>query len=231
MSLCSDIHARHKAFHAAIARRAAELAPKIAPTTKIIPNSPYGIPKIAPPAARPIREEHHWHKMWFYNLVTDLPKMEGPKASVRDVQIAVCREFDVLFSDMIGHVRTAKLALPRQIAFFISKKITGRSLPELGRRFGGRDHTTVLHSVRKIERLIASDEAFKSRVLAIVVSLGGNPNDCEASHSHGAQEDSAAVGASESRASTLVDFAGAEPINSAPRVGGSSERYHEQAVA
>ena len=63
--------------------------------------------------------------------------------------------------------RTANVVRPRQVAMYLSKVMTLRSLPEIGRRFGGRDHTTVLHAVRKIEGLTGSDEALREDVRAL----------------------------------------------------------------
>jgi chromosomal replication initiator protein len=58
---------------------------------------------------------------------------------------------------MIGPKRMRTIARPRQIAMYLAKNMTTRSLPEIGRRFGGRDHTTIMHGIRKIEELKASD--------------------------------------------------------------------------
>jgi chromosomal replication initiator protein len=58
---------------------------------------------------------------------------------------------------MIGPKRVRTIARPRQIAMYLSKTMTTRSLPEIGRRFGGRDHTTIMHGIRKIEELMAGD--------------------------------------------------------------------------
>jgi chromosomal replication initiator protein len=58
---------------------------------------------------------------------------------------------------MIGPKRVRTIARPRQVAMYLSKQLTTRSLPEIGRRFGGRDHTTVMHGVRRIEELKAHD--------------------------------------------------------------------------
>ena len=58
---------------------------------------------------------------------------------------------------MIGPKRVRTFARPRQIAMYLAKQLTSRSLPEIGRRFGGRDHTTVMHGVRKIEELMQKD--------------------------------------------------------------------------
>jgi chromosomal replication initiator protein len=60
--------------------------------------------------------------------------------------------------------RTANVVRPRQVAMYLAKTLTLRSLPEIGRRFGGRDHTTVLHAVRKIEALVAKDVSLSEEV-------------------------------------------------------------------
>jgi hypothetical protein len=70
--------------------------------------------------------------------------------TIKEIQYFVGRRFDVLVSEMKSARRTASVVRPRQIAMYLSKILTPRSLPEIGRHFGGRDHTTVLHAVRKI---------------------------------------------------------------------------------
>ena len=69
----------------------------------------------------------------------------------------VARQYNVSRSDLLSSRRTANVVRPRQVAMYLAKTLTLRSLPEIGRRFGGRDHTTVLHAVRKIEALVAKD--------------------------------------------------------------------------
>lgn len=80
---------------------------------------------------------------------------EGRKVSVADVQRATCAEFGVSRGDLTSARRTANIVVPRQIAMTIAKHLTRKSLPELGRLFGGRDHTTVLHACRKFEPVLA----------------------------------------------------------------------------
>jgi chromosomal replication initiator protein len=65
---------------------------------------------------------------------------------------------------MLSSRRTANVVRPRQIAMYLAKTLTLRSLPEIGRRFGGRDHTTVLHAVRKIETLADGDKALSEEI-------------------------------------------------------------------
>jgi len=77
--------------------------------------------------------------------------------TVEEIQRKVAEHFNIRLSDMLGPKRTRTIARPRQIAMYLSKELTSRSLPEIGRRFGGRDHTTILHGVRKVEEMRGAD--------------------------------------------------------------------------
>jgi chromosomal replication initiator protein len=76
---------------------------------------------------------------------------------VEEIQRKVSDHYNIRLSDLIGPKRLRTFARPRQIAMFLCKQLTTRSLPEIGRRFGGRDHTTVIHGVRRIEELRLKD--------------------------------------------------------------------------
>ncbi|MFV0279656.1 MAG: chromosomal replication initiator protein DnaA [Rhodoblastus sp.] len=90
--------------------------------------------------------------------IRDLVRTRDPKkVKIEDIQKLVANHYNVTRADLLSSRRTASVVRPRQIAMFLSKILTPRSLPEIGRRFGGRDHTTVLHAVRKIEGLSSSD--------------------------------------------------------------------------
>ena len=82
---------------------------------------------------------------------------ESKRPKIEDIQRVVSQHFGVSKGDLVSARRTRSIVRPRQIAMFLSKTMTPRSLPEIGRRFGGRDHTTVLHAVRKVEELIRTD--------------------------------------------------------------------------
>ena len=82
---------------------------------------------------------------------------EQKKVRIEDIQKVVARHYNVSKNDLLSNRRTRVIVRPRQIAMYLSKMLTPRSLPEIGRRFGGRDHTTVLHAVRKIEGMIKED--------------------------------------------------------------------------
>ena len=97
--------------------------------------------------------------------IRDLVKNREPKRiKIEDIQKLVASRYNVSRSDILSERRTAAVVKPRQIAMYLSKVLTLRSLPEIGRRFGGRDHTTVLHAVRKIDKLIGEDSVLSEEV-------------------------------------------------------------------
>ncbi len=102
----------------------------------------------------------------------DLDKMLGHlirsndsrRVRIEDIQKVVSRQFNVSKNDLLSNRRTRIIVRPRQIAMYLAKVMTPRSLPEIGRRFGGRDHTTVLHAVRKIEDLASRDQKLAQEI-------------------------------------------------------------------
>ena len=79
------------------------------------------------------------------------------RVRIEDIQRIVARHYNVSRQELVSNRRTRVIVKPRQIAMYLAKTLTPRSFPEIGRRFGGRDHTTVLHAVRKIEELVGED--------------------------------------------------------------------------
>ncbi|HEX3493880.1 MAG TPA: chromosomal replication initiator protein DnaA [Methylocella sp.] len=97
--------------------------------------------------------------------IRDLVRTPDPKkVKIEDIQKLVASHFQVSRADILSARRTASVVRPRQIAMYLSKLLTPRSLPEIGRRFGGRDHTTVLHAVRKITGLVAADGSLSEEI-------------------------------------------------------------------
>jgi chromosomal replication initiator protein len=82
---------------------------------------------------------------------------EAKRVRIEDILRIVSRHFKVPRNDLLSSRRSRDVVRPRQIAMYLAKSLTSRSLPEIGRRFGGRDHTTVLHSVRKVEQMMKDD--------------------------------------------------------------------------
>ena len=97
--------------------------------------------------------------------ICDLIRAREPKrVKIEEIQKLVASHYNVTRADILSARRTAAVVLPRQIAMYLSKSLTLRSLPEIGRRFGGRDHTTVLHAVRKIEALSGKEAALAEEI-------------------------------------------------------------------
>ena len=91
------------------------------------------------------------------DCLADILRASDRKITIEEIQRKVSEHFNIRLSDMIGPKRTRTIARPRQIAMYLSKQLTSRSLPEIGRRFGGRDHTTIMHGVRVIEEMKLAD--------------------------------------------------------------------------
>ncbi|MEY4696070.1 MAG: hypothetical protein RIT14_498, partial [Pseudomonadota bacterium] len=89
--------------------------------------------------------------------LADILRASDRKLTIEEIQRKVAEHYNIRLSDMIGPKRVRTIARPRQIAMYLAKQLTPRSLPEIGRRFGGRDHTTIMHGVRKIEELMLTD--------------------------------------------------------------------------
>lgn len=84
--------------------------------------------------------------------------------SIAAIQQATAEHFRVALIEMVSARRARHVARPRQVAMFLARELTPLSLPNIGRRFGNRDHTTVMHAIRTVERLCVEDTAFAWRV-------------------------------------------------------------------
>ena len=91
------------------------------------------------------------------DCLADVLRASERKISVEEIQRKVSDYYNIRLSDIIGPKRLRSYARPRQVAMYLCKQLTSRSLPEIGRRFGGRDHTTVMHGVKRIEELKTTD--------------------------------------------------------------------------
>ncbi len=91
------------------------------------------------------------------DCLADILRNSDRRVTIEEIQRKVAEHYNIRLSDMIGPKRVRTIARPRQIAMYLCKHMTTRSLPEIGRRFGGRDHTTIMHGIRKIEELRGTD--------------------------------------------------------------------------
>ena len=91
------------------------------------------------------------------DCLADIIKEQERKVSIDEIQRKVAEHYLIRLSDLLGPKRVRTLARPRQVAMYLCKELTKRSFPEIGRSFGGRDHTTVMHGIKRIEELIQKD--------------------------------------------------------------------------
>jgi chromosomal replication initiator protein len=97
-------------------------------------------------------------------VMHDLLRAHDRRVTIEEIQKRVAEHFNIRVADMHSARRSRTVARPRQIAMYLSKQLTARSLPEIGRKFGGRDHTTVMHAVKKVEELRQADTSFAEDV-------------------------------------------------------------------
>lgn len=97
-------------------------------------------------------------------VLHDLLRANDRRVTIEEIQKQVASHFNIRISDMHSARRARSVARPRQVAMYLAKQLTSRSLPEIGRKFGGRDHTTVMHAVRKVDELCEHDTGFNEDV-------------------------------------------------------------------
>ena len=97
-------------------------------------------------------------------VLQDLLRASDRRITIEEIQKKVAEHFTIKLAEMSSARRSRQVARPRQIAMYLAKQLTSRSLPEIGRKFGGRDHTTVMHAVKKVEELKETDQNFAEDV-------------------------------------------------------------------
>jgi chromosomal replication initiator protein len=111
-------------------------------------------------------------------LATLYPQPARPgrgRRSIAEIQDATCRHFGLSSEELVSSARTPRIAWPRQVAMYLSRELTGASLPAIAREFGGRDHTTVMHACRRTSARIAADEAAREAVEKLCRTLDEGP--------------------------------------------------------
>ena len=97
-------------------------------------------------------------------VLHDILKSHDRRVTIEEIQKRVAEHWNIRLADMSSERRARAVARPRQVAMYLSKQLTSRSLPEIGRRFGGRDHTTVMHAVTRVTELMKTDADLAERV-------------------------------------------------------------------
>ena len=104
-------------------------------------------------------------------VLKDFIKVENKEPAPEEIQKFVCKYFNIKLSDLKGKKKNNTVVLPRQIAMYIIRKTTSLSFPEIGDLFGGKDHSTVIHSIKKIEGIYKEDQHVKNAVDTILKKL------------------------------------------------------------
>ena len=99
-----------------------------------------------------------------HEVLHDVLRAHEKRVSIEEIQRKVAEHYNLRLTDMVSARRARNVARPRQVAMYLAKQLTQRSLPEIGRRFGNRDHTTVMHAVSRVSELIAADAGFAEDV-------------------------------------------------------------------
>lgn len=99
-----------------------------------------------------------------HEVLHDVLKAHDRKISIQEIQKRVCEHYNIRVAEMSSARRARNIARPRQVAMYLAKQLTSKSLPDIGRHFGDRDHTTVMHAVSRISELTAQDAAFAEDV-------------------------------------------------------------------
>lgn len=107
------------------------------------------------------------------DVLKDLLRANDRRVTIDEIQKAVVEHYSIRMADMTSARRSRAVARPRQMAMYLAKQLTPRSLPEIGKKFGGRDHTTVMHAVRQIEKLTAEDHSLADDLEALKRKLQG----------------------------------------------------------
>ncbi len=104
----------------------------------------------------------------FDESTAEILRISERKVTIEEIIRKVADHYNLRMSDMISARRSRTISRPRQLAMFLAKNLTSKSLPEIGRRFGGRDHTTVLHANKKIQKLRKEDSQIEQDYINIV---------------------------------------------------------------
>lgn len=159
-----ELHNAHKARLQRIAQAAARINPKTDKEFSAALNA----------VEEPVTEPVDWadkqidkNKGLWFSVVESIKLTPDGKPTVRAIQLATCEYYGIKLNDLVSARRTANVTLPRQVAMYLAKDMTESSYPSIARMTGNRDHTTAIHSFRKIEKLIKTDSDLASEVATI----------------------------------------------------------------
>lgn len=175
-----ELHTERKARLARMSPRPRQISPAPQPAANRSPP--------VKPWFRMLPDHTPWFVLLGEGMVPPTPK-KRPESSVGlrvgSIQMAVAEHFDIGLTDLNSDRRTANVVKPRQIVMYLSRRLTRNSLPEIGRRCGGRDHTTVMHAINVCARILERDQEYADDIRELFAKLEpyapDRPRMCEAS--------------------------------------------------
>jgi chromosomal replication initiator protein len=112
-------------------------------------------------------------KAFAEDVLAEMFRASRRRITIDEIQKSVSEHYKIRQTEMVSARRAREVARPRQVAMYLAKQLTPRSLPEIGRKFGGRDHTTVIHAIRQIEKLRTLDTEIDTDVRTLLHQLEG----------------------------------------------------------
>jgi chromosomal replication initiator protein len=106
-----------------------------------------------------------------HDALGDLVRAFDRRLTIDEIQRKVAEHYNIRLSDMLSPRRARAIARPRQIAMYLCKELTDKSLPDIGRKFGGRDHTTIMHGIKRVAQLSDEDASLREDVSVLRRSL------------------------------------------------------------
>lgn len=164
---------RRERFRASIAARAAALHPAPAAVAPVAPLSMADA--LAPQRFPPLYPPPHIPDTFYDSAAWANDEPQPPHVTIRAIQRAVSDHFEMSVTEMLANRRNAPVVRIRQMAIYLCKELTGKSLPDIGRRFGGKDHTTILHAIRRVTALALADSNTAQDICIIKRKLGWRP--------------------------------------------------------
>ena len=170
MSYVEDLISAHNARLARFAEAAKHPKIKNRTITHVVPVKLFAQPEVV---VVPVdlnawaeRQKQNYKTPWFEIMdgPCEFEQENRAPPKIEKIQAIVCEHFVIDWRDMLSKRRTADITFPRMVAVYLCRRLTIRSTPELGRRFGHRNHATILHSIRKISRLIGENAVFAAEV-------------------------------------------------------------------
>ena len=200
---------KHKAFKAKIARQAK-------PDTGIsCPSASAKIPLIVltqPDVTAWVERQNEIplpppKEPWFHII----EEIGDTGISIPEIQRAVAKDYNIELKYMLSQRRQASIVRPRQVAMYLAKEMTTATLPMIGRKFEGRDHTTIMHGIRKIARLYREDDELMGRIERLKASITERHNE---RHLHNAAQNPTTPKTASDRVSPVAHSPGAAALHS-----------------